>query len=95
MAKSEYATWPDELKYIPRERGDSVYQLDTKSAVVLSRRSGKLKICRCIQSEWDCQTDEDGDTWCTPRCTGWECFDIDPGLAGVLTALAGVLSTRQ
>ena len=39
----------------------------------------RLRVCRCVKSDWQCDKDPNGDTWCREICISWECEEIPAG----------------
>jgi hypothetical protein len=60
-----------------RHGPSEVLEVSDGTYLVLAQASGKLILCdKCVRWEWDCRTTETGSTWCTKKCTDWECREV-------------------
>ena len=55
--------------------GNRLVEVDSTTAVLHQARSGKLFLCKCEKSEWECRQ-EGNDTWCLERCVIWDCKEV-------------------
>jgi hypothetical protein len=80
------ATTPrrEQITSLPTEPGTAIHFISPDLAVVVEQQAGtgarpKVRVCKCIRTEFKCTTDANNVTTCREECTGWECTTIEGG----------------
>lgn len=73
------------VRSLPAKPGTTIHFVNPDLAVVVEQKAGqagkaKVKVCKCISTQFICTTDADGLTTCREQCNGWECTIVEGGL---------------
>ena len=74
----------ERVRSLPAKPGTAIHFVSPDLAVVVEQKAGtnrpKVKVCKCIATQFKCTTDADGLTTCREECVGWECTIVEGGI---------------
>ena len=79
----------ERIRSLPAKPGTTIHYVNPDLVVVVEQKAGgaggagakpKVKVCKCISSQFICTTDANGLTTCREQCSGWECTIIEGGI---------------